>query len=321
MGHALALHLLRAHRVDAPRRPSRLRVAAVPTAPRAPRGAGLAARLHRDVPARARAQSRVPAAHDRGAAATAARPVRGAGARGARGGAIVSEARVPESIARAVREDILRGRYRPGDRLPSERELAQQAGANRGSAREALKILAQQRLIEIRPGGARVGPLHQARLDVLRDMIRAGDGADPALMAQLLDVHELLLAGAARLAAERASDDELARAVALLGVLSDPEREADYPATLVSLIEGIAEASHNLVLRMVGNGLLVILASVVPVMRRLRPPHATLVPAVRDVRAALEARDAARAEQAVRALLRIKREHVLKQLERGALEA
>lgn len=228
---------------------------------------------------------------------------------------------MPESIARAVREDILRGRYRPGDRLPSERELAQQAGANRGSAREALKILAQQRLIEIRPGGARVGPLHQARLDVLRDMIRAGDGADPALMAQLLDVHELLLAGAARLAAERASDDELARAVALLGVLSDPEREADYPATLVSLIEGIAEASHNLVLRMVGNGLLVILASVVPVMRRLRPPHATLVPAVRDVRAALEARDAARAEQAVRALLRIKREHVLKQLERGALEA
>jgi DNA-binding FadR family transcriptional regulator len=93
----------------------------------------------------------------------------------------VSEAQRPEAIAREIRDDILRGRYRPGERLPYERELALQAGANRGSAREALKLLAQQRLIEIRPGGARVILLHRASLDVL--MIRPDDGSDPALMA------------------------------------------------------------------------------------------------------------------------------------------
>lgn len=232
----------------------------------------------------------------------------------------MSETRRPEAIAREIRDDILRGRYRPGERLPSERELALQTGANRGSAREALKLLAQQRLIEIRPGGgARVIPLHRASLDVLSHMIRPDDGADPALMAQLLDVHELLLAGAVRLAVERASADELARAIALLDVLADSEREAEYLPTLATLLELIAEASHNLVLRMVGNGLLVILASVVPVLRRLRPAHAALVPAVRDVRAALVARDAATAEQGIRALLRVKREHVLKELERAAM--
>ena len=227
----------------------------------------------------------------------------------------MSDARRPEAIARAVRKDILGGRYRPGERLPSERELAHQTGANRGSAREALKILAQQRLIEIRPGGARVIPLHRASLDVLGHMIRPDDGADPALMAQLLDVHELLLAGAVRLAVERATEAELARALELLDVLADEEREAEYLRALAALLELIAEASHNLVLRMVGNGLLVILASVVPVLRRLRPPHAALVPAVRAVRAALVERNPAAAEQGIRSLLRLKREYVLKELE------
>lgn len=233
----------------------------------------------------------------------------------------MSEARRPEAIAREIRNDILRGRYRPGERLPSERDLALQAGANRGSAREALKILAQQRLIEIRPGGARVIPLHRASLDVLAHMIRPDDGSDPALMAQLLDVHELLLAGAVRLAVERATDAELARALELLDALGDERGEAEYLATFAALLELIAEASHNLVLRMVGNGLLVILASVVPVLQRLRPSHAALVPAVRDVRAALVERDPAAAEQGIRALLRLKREHVLKQLERAAAPA
>jgi len=45
----------------------------------------------------------------------------------------------PEAIARELRTDILQGRYRAGERLPSERELAARSGGSRGSAREALK--------------------------------------------------------------------------------------------------------------------------------------------------------------------------------------
>lgn len=228
----------------------------------------------------------------------------------------MSDARRPESIAREIRDDILSGRYRPGERLPSERELADQVGANRGSAREALKILAQQRLIEIRPGGSRVIPVHRASLDVLGHMLQRSDGPDAALMAQLLDVHELLLAGATRLAVERGTEAELARALELLDVMSSERtREAEYLRTMTALIELIAEASRNLVLRMVGNGLFAVLATVVPVLRRLRPPRATLAPAVASVRKALRKRDPAAAEQAIRALLRIQREYVLKRLE------
>lgn len=224
-----------------------------------------------------------------------------------------------EILARELRRDILTGRYRPGERLPSERELAARAGTHRGSAREALKILAQQRLIEIRPGGSRVIPVHRASLDVVAHMLALEDTPDRALVAQLLDVHELLLAGAVRLAVERASEEELRVAGTLVDSLRDPEvREPEYLATLADLLELIAAASRNLVLRMVGHGILAVLAGVVPLLRRARPEHEQLAPALDAVREALDARDAARAEEAIRAFLRVKRATILSELGTGA---
>jgi DNA-binding FadR family transcriptional regulator len=98
---------------------------------------------------------------------------------------------------------------------------------------------------------------------------------------------------------------------------ADRTSEAEYLRTMTALIELIADASRNLVLRMVGNGLLGVVATVVPVLRRMRPARATLAPAVASVRRALVDRDPAAAEQAIRALLRIQRDYVLKRLESG----
>jgi hypothetical protein len=56
-------------------------------------------------------------------------------------------------------------------------------------------------------------------------------------------------------------------------------------------------------------------------MRRLRPPHATLAPALASIRSALEDRDPSGAEQGIRALLRLKREFALKELDRETTRA
>ena len=52
-----------------------------------------------------------------------------------------------EEISDALARDILRGRYRVGERLPSERDLAARFGANRGAAREAVKKLEQMGIV------------------------------------------------------------------------------------------------------------------------------------------------------------------------------
>ncbi|MDH3685436.1 MAG: GntR family transcriptional regulator [Myxococcales bacterium] len=222
----------------------------------------------------------------------------------------------PAEIADGVRREIVTGRYRPGERLPSERELADQAGVNRGSAREALKILAKERLIEVKPGGARVAPLHQANLDVLGHVLEMPGTPDPALVSQLLDVHEMLLVGAARLAVERASPAELERAGALLDeLMKRGASEAAQFQTLASLLQLIAQASQNLVLHMVGNSLHAILAAVVPLLRRIRPTPRTLAPSIATLREAIDERNPEKAEAGVRALLRLKRETLMKELE------
>jgi len=59
--------------------------------------------------------------------------------------------RVPrayEQLAAVLRERILQGALAPGDRLPSETALAQQAGVSRSTVREALRTLQEAGLIE-----------------------------------------------------------------------------------------------------------------------------------------------------------------------------
>ena len=230
---------------------------------------------------------------------------------------MTGQASRPEAIADRVRTQILAGRYRPGERLPSERELAEQAGVNRGSAREASKILANEGLVDVQPGGSRVAPIHQAKLEVLGHVLRVSDTPDPALVGQLLDVHELLLVGAARLAVERASDADLSRALELLPELVRRSNgEEEYVAALVELLQLVARGSQNLVLHMVGNSLHVVLGAVVPLLRRSRPSAATLAPSIEAIRDGLLHRDPEKASEGVRSLLRIKREAIMKELER-----
>ncbi len=46
-----------------------------------------------------------------------------------------------ERVVEYVKEEILEGRLHPGDRLPSERELAEKLGTSRNSVREGLRVL------------------------------------------------------------------------------------------------------------------------------------------------------------------------------------
>lgn len=60
--------------------------------------------------------------------------------------------RASEDIALQIESAILNETLRPGDCLPSERELQLQFGTGRGVIREAIRALKQKGLIEIRKG-------------------------------------------------------------------------------------------------------------------------------------------------------------------------
>lgn len=222
----------------------------------------------------------------------------------------------PESrvaaITATLRAQILSGKYAPGERLPSERELSERLGVNRASAREALKKLEQVGMIAIRRGGgARVLPLERAGLGVLKDVLGA-EAPQRELVAQWLDVHELVIAGGARLAIERGTPEEFAEAKRLLRRLCEPSLSGEaYIRVGDEITDLIARASRNVVLRMVRDGLTATAQRRNDARKQLRPSRKVLLAIARDVERALDERDAGAAEAGVRRLLRENRLLVL----------
>lgn len=113
-----------------------------------------------------------------------------------------------QSIVDQVIDLISRGVYKPGDKLPTERELTEMLGVGRSSIREAFQALAMMGVIEIRPsqGTFVKGPtpgllIHPNILSPLTDRQVTED---------LLEARTVLEPIVAALAAERASEADIA---------------------------------------------------------------------------------------------------------------
>ena len=124
----------------------------------------------------------------------------------------IAKTRAYEQAADQIASRIKEGIWQPGDRLPSERDLALQLGISRGSTREALRVLEAMGWLEIRPGDGTI--VRDRRTHVIRPDGMADDSA--ALLAglsvevgDLWEVRKLIEPGAAYLAAERCNSDEL----------------------------------------------------------------------------------------------------------------
>src|SRR5882724_1282856 len=122
----------------------------------------------------------------------------------------VQSVRIFEQIAEQIEQRILSGELRQGDRLPTERDLAEQFQASRTAVREAMKILAQRGLIEMRPGRGTIviDGAHQALQNsiglVLKLNLREVGGSE-----NLVEVREILETQIAALATTRATEQDI----------------------------------------------------------------------------------------------------------------
>ncbi len=161
-----------------------------------------------------------------------------------------------EEITTILRSEILRGQYRAGERLPSERDLAARFEANRGAIREAIKKLEQLGIVAVKPGGVRIVAIHEATLEVLGHLLDLGETPKPALIAQFLEVLGSMMALSARSAIEKATDDELLIMHEIVTSLTGltPEHP-DYHEKWQELGSCFVDVNKNLVLRLIFNGL------------------------------------------------------------------
>ena len=115
--------------------------------------------------------------------------------------------RMSDQVFEQLKDLIFRGQLKPGERLMTERELAQELGVSRPTVREAINKLVAMHLLEHRQGkGTFVNPpTASADKNPLAAVL---NGQDASLM-DLLEVRLGLECNAAALAARRATEEDI----------------------------------------------------------------------------------------------------------------
>lgn len=160
-----------------------------------------------------------------------------------------------EEIAYVLRDEILIGQYRAGERLPSERDLVARFKVNRGAVREATKILSELGLVSVQPGGARIVAIEEATLSILGPLLDLRAEVRPHLVIEFVEVFSALMALSSRLAMSKATSEERAQLVSILDRY-DPKSETGQIRNVMSdFMVASIDIHQNLVLRLIGNGL------------------------------------------------------------------
>ncbi|WP_298827559.1 FadR/GntR family transcriptional regulator [uncultured Planococcus sp.] len=133
--------------------------------------------------------------------------------------------RIYELIVEQINMICLEQNLQPGDRLPSERDLASLFGVSRNSVREALKDLESKGVIETRQGGGSF--LAPSKRDVLGTELRTHiDETHTQLIDEMLELRRAFEVEAVSLAAQRATAENLE---AIRRVLSQMAEAVDDP--------------------------------------------------------------------------------------------
>jgi GntR family transcriptional repressor for pyruvate dehydrogenase complex len=132
----------------------------------------------------------------------------------------------------------------PGDKIPTEQELMRIFKVSRTCVREALSVLRQEGVVEIIQGKGTFLKKHYTPLP---------DMADPSssALAQFMEARKVLESSLARLAAERASDEELDRMESVLSLLEGTDADLAPDRVVQSDLDfhySLAKAAGNPVL-------------------------------------------------------------------------
>jgi GntR family transcriptional repressor for pyruvate dehydrogenase complex len=131
----------------------------------------------------------------------------------------VKKKRIHEEIIAQIRDQLAEGRWKPEDRLPSERELSERFRVSRASVREAIRALESLGLVTIKTGeGTFVASGSEVLLSPLVSVILQ----QKDVLLDIFEARKVIEPEIAALAAKRAGPEEIRR---LEEILEDQGRE------------------------------------------------------------------------------------------------
>jgi GntR family transcriptional repressor for pyruvate dehydrogenase complex len=155
--------------------------------------------------------------------------------------------KISEEIVEQIKGLISRGELKPGERIPSERDLATMLGVSRPSVREAIMVLEAMGFLDSRQGGGTfIRTLTESTIaDPLATLF---EQKDPRMLHALAEVRMGLETWSAFLAAQRAEDREIAEMRRLYAIMEQQAASGGWDAEVDARFHyAITAATHNTV--------------------------------------------------------------------------
>ena len=159
----------------------------------------------------------------------------------------ITKERISDQIKNILKQGILDGHFKPGDKFPPEVEIARQYNVSKVSAREALREMESEGLIQKKRGifgGSFVAePGAEKMVNVVSNSFLFGG----VTVTDLAEFRQILEPGLARLAAKRRTDADLAAMESCIkDIQVSIEKGEPNQTKAIGFHRLIADACHNL---------------------------------------------------------------------------
>lgn len=209
----------------------------------------------------------------------------------------VKRRRVFEEICDQIRRKLARGEFRPGDKLPTERELAAEFSVGRPAVREALRTLESSGVLTLKKGLKGGAFVREADPTVVTQSIHDLINLGHISMHELMEARIVLTASVVKMACERGTPEEFDAIDQSIDVSERLEIYGELEERLAAGTEYfrlIAVAAHN-------DALLLLVDSLAIIVRRMvllvRPQTTAMIAERRNILAAMRRRDPVAAQQ------------------------
>jgi GntR family transcriptional regulator, transcriptional repressor for pyruvate dehydrogenase complex len=157
----------------------------------------------------------------------------------------IEKVRTFDSVLAELRSALEDGRLRPGEKLPSEPDLAAELGVSRSLLREARKALELSGYLHVRRGYGGGTFVAETKPDEFQPIPRPFVATDGVSVSHLADVRMAIEPVAARIAAERLLLPQRVDLDEIAGISLDDERPAKVLAADAEFHVAVARASGN----------------------------------------------------------------------------
>ena len=102
----------------------------------------------------------------------------------------ISKQSIPDSVSMQIQQLIAKKKLKAGDKLPSQRDLAEQLGVGRPAIREAFKRLEAMGIVKVQHGKS--STIEKVDLNTIMENVSSILELDPSDVLQLLEAKEII---------------------------------------------------------------------------------------------------------------------------------